>query len=97
MKTKFSDLGIKPESKHFTGNKIKISKVLNKEITVHGFSIKPSTFKGNCLHLQISMDGTMFVIFTGSTILIDTIKRVPKESFPFETTIVEENDHFEFT
>jgi hypothetical protein len=43
------------------------------------------------------MDGEKRVVFTGSTILIDTIKQVPKEKFPFETIIVKENEYYEFT
>jgi hypothetical protein len=97
MKTKFSDLGIKSVSNHFKGNKLKISKVLNKSITVHGFTIKPSAYKGDCLNLQISIGTEYHVIFTGSTVLIDTIKKVPESAFPFETRIIEENEHYEFT
>ena len=56
----FKDFNIKTEEKVFTGDKIKISKILNKPITVHDFKISNSKYpeKGNgeCLHLQISVD-----------------------------------------
>lgn len=97
MNTKFSDLGIKPNISHFTGDKIKISKVLNREITILDFSIKPSNYKGDFLQLQIELEGVKYVIFTGSTVLIDLISKVPKSSFPLDTTIIEENEHYEFT
>lgn len=97
MTTRFSDLGIQPTFNHFTGDKIKINKVLNKEIKVIDYVIKPSKFKGNCLHIQIEVEGTKHIVFTGSNILSETIEKVPKQSFPFQTVIVQENEHYEFT
>lgn len=97
MTRKFSDLGIKAESNHFTGDKIKISKILNREITVMAYAIKPSSYKGNCLHLQIAIGDKKHVVFTGSTVLMDTIQKVDEKDLPFQTVIVEENDHYEFT
>lgn len=94
---KFSELGIKPVVNHFTGDKVKLSKILNKEIIVTDFNVKPSQFKGSVLQLQIEIDSKKHVVFTGSTVLIDQIDKVPKASFPFKTTIVEENEHYEFT
>jgi Tat protein secretion system quality control protein TatD with DNase activity len=95
----FSELGIKPtEQQGFTGEKVKMHKVLNRTIVVHGFKIEPSKHnKGNCLYMQISIGGTKHVLFTGSTYLIDMIQQVPKEAFPFETTIIEDNERFKFT
>lgn len=96
----FSDFNIKPASKGFTGDKIRIERIFNKQIVVHGYKVEGSRFEkgsGKCLHMQISVKDTMHVVFTGSLALIDQIERVPKENFPFETTIVKENDRFEFT
>ncbi len=93
----FSDLGLKPNINHFLGDKIKISKILNREITVLAYTIKPSNFKGMMLQLQIEIETTKHVVFTGSTVLIDIIERVPKSAFPFKTTIIEEGEHYEFT
>jgi hypothetical protein len=100
MTKKFSDFGIKPVSQGLTGDKVKIDRVLNKEITVTDYRIVDSKFtdKGNgkCLHLQIEIDNTQRVIFTGSATLMEMIQRVPKSDFPFTVTIVRENERFEF-
>lgn len=97
--TRFSDLGIKANHKGFQGEKVKISKVLNREIMVHDYKLDNSKFegKGKCLQLSIELNETKHVIFTGSVVLIDMIEQVPKNKFPFSTTIVEDNDRYFFT
>lgn len=99
--TAFKDLGIKPAEKGFTGDKIKMSKVLNREIKVEAYKIEASKFtdKGNGkrLVLQVIVDDKQHIIITGSTYLMDAINQVPKDKFPFTTTIVEEMERFEFT
>jgi hypothetical protein len=93
----FKDFGIKPATKGLVGDKIKIEKILNRQITVHDFKIEPSKHnQGECLHMQIQVGEEMRVVFTGSGVLIQEIREVPKEEFPFVTTIVKENDRFEF-
>lgn len=96
---KFTDFGITIEKKGFTGDKIKIERLLNREIVVHAYEIKPSKFEGKdkCLHLQISLNGTMHVVFIGSKSLMEIIEKVPKEDFPFETTIVKPDQQFIFS
>lgn len=99
---KFSDFGIKPELKSFSGDKIKISKVLNKEIVIHDFKIedsKLSELKGNgkCLHLSLEYSGNKHVLFTGSTVLQDMILKVDRTKLPFTTTIIEQDERYEFT
>lgn len=95
---KFSDLGVKTELQEtLTGDKIKMHKVLNRSITVHNFRIEPSKFTGQCLYMQIEMDGEKRVVFTGSVGLLQVIQKIPKTDFPFTTTIVKENDRYEFT
>ena len=93
---KFSEFGIKPDHKGFIGDKIKISKVLNREIIVHAFKIEDSKFDGKRLDMQIQIDETMHVLWTGSIVLMSMIQRIPKENFPFLTTIVRENECYEF-
>lgn len=96
----FKDLGIKTELHSFTGDKIKIERILNRKIVVHEFKIENSKFAGGstkCLHLQISIGDVKHVVFTGSTVLMDMIQKVDKADFPFETMIVKENERFEFT
>ncbi len=98
----FSQFNIKTSSIGFEGDKIKMSKILNREIVVHHYKIEDSKiFKdhgsGKCLHLQISFNNEKHILFTGSSGLIETIQKVPENGFPFSTTIVEENERFSFT
>jgi hypothetical protein len=97
--TKFSDLGIEAEVTHFAGKSVKIDEILNVPIKVHAFKIEPSKKKLNSdyLTLQIEIDDRKRVVFTGATILIQVIKKVPKDKFPFTTTIVKRNEYLEFT
>ncbi len=96
---KFKDLNIKPKLHSFVGDKISLSRLFNLEITVHDFVIEPSTKKPGTerLKVQIEKDNTMYIFFTGSRVLMQMIKEVPKEVFPFTTTIRNDNKHFEFT
>lgn len=95
----FKDFGIELTNNGFTGEKIKVKKVLNREIVVHGFKIEKSKFegKGNCLYMQIEVDGNKHVLFTGSITLMEQIQKVPQSGFPFTATIVEDNERLKFT
>jgi hypothetical protein len=95
----FKDFNIEPELLSFTGDKIKIDKVLNKEIKVLDFKIEDSKVKTGTklLTLQIEKSGENHIIFTGSTILMQQIQKVQKDKFPFNTTIVKESEHLKFT
>lgn len=98
--TRFSELNIKPKSNGMEGEKIKIDRVLNKEIKILRYEIKPSKYtekgNGNCLYMQAEVDGAKRVIFSGSTILMDMIQQAPETAFPITATIVKENDRLEF-
>jgi len=91
----FSQFNIKVESQAFEGDKIKMSRILNRQIVVHHFKQEKGT--GKCLHLQISFDNRKHVVFTSATGLIEVIQKIPEAGFPFTTTIVEENDRYLFT
>ena len=94
----FSDFNIKVESHAFTGDKVKVSKILNRLITVHDYKIEPSKHNsGNCLCIQIELNQTKHVVFTGSTVLMEQIKQIPKSNLPFTATIIEDNDRYLFT
>ncbi len=95
----FKDFNIRPNITSFVGDKIKIDRVLNREIIVTNYKVEPSKHHENtqCLHLEFQMNGNHHVLFTSGTILIQMIEKVPKGDFPFRTTIVKENEHFEFT
>lgn len=96
----FKELGI-ASPLGFTGEKIGIYSVFNREIVVYDFKIGPSKFpkKGceNRLDMQIKIDEEERVVFTTSGILMDQIKKVEKADFPFTTTIIKENKGFRFT
>lgn len=81
------------------GEKIKVDRLLNKEITVYDFVIKDSKLKPGtqCLYLQIEFAGERRVVFTGGAVLIEQIRQIDKDRFPFTVTIRKENNRLEFT
>jgi hypothetical protein len=94
---KFSQFNIEPPEKGFEGKKIKMSRVLNKEIVILDFRIEDTKIdsyreKGSdkCMYLQVSIEDDKHVIFTSGKALIEIIQKIPRESFPFTTTIIEE-------
>jgi len=95
----FKDFGIKPIITAFTGDKIKMDRIINVPIIIHDFKIEDSTVNTGTkrLTLQIEKQNTKHVVFTGSKVLMQQIEKVSKSSFPFTTTIVKENEYFEFT
>jgi len=101
---KFNQFDIKLKSTCFQGEKIKMSKILNKEITVEAFKIEESkvdAFKakgtGLCLHLQITFNDEKHIVFTSSSGLVEAIQQVPYDGFPFTTTIIQEGERYLFT
>lgn len=93
----FKDFNITTQSKPFTGEKISLERVLNKEIIVQDYKVEDSKYEGQRLTLQVEVERQQRVIFTGSTVLQELIEKVPKDKFPFTTTIIKENKRFEFT
>jgi len=97
----FKDFGITAETKAFIGDKIKVNKILNKPIQVLAYKIAASKYceKGNgkCLYLQILLNDVHHVVFTGSVNLQEMISKVPEDRYPFSTTIIENNERYEFT
>lgn len=95
----FKDFNIKPQLNTFVGDKIKIDRIINIPITVIDFKIEESTVKQGTkrLTLQIEKNQTKHIIFTGSKILQQQIQQVQKDKFPFVTTIIKDNEYFEFT
>jgi hypothetical protein len=100
---RFDQFNITINAKSFVGDKIKISKILGKEIVIHDWKIEDSkvnAFKergcDKCLHLQISINGEKHIVFTSSCGLLEAIQQVPKTGFPFTTIIIEENDRYKF-
>lgn len=96
---RFAELGIKYEADNLLGEKIKIAKVLGKEIIVKAYKITKSKYEKSeyCLTIQIELNGEQKVIFTGSTALKSQIEQVNKDDFPFTTTIENINETYQFT
>lgn len=95
----FKDFNISPVIKNFTGDKIPIKRIFNREIRVLDYKIEPSKQKENSqlLTIHIEFQDEKRVVFTGSIILIQQIESVPKNGFPFITTIINDNEYYEFT
>ena len=81
-----------------TGDKIKISDILEKEIEVIGYRISDSKQKlgTKMLTLQFKLDGEERVLFTGSSVLIEQIEEYGHE-IPFLTVIQKVNRFYTFT
>ncbi len=96
---KFSDFDIKAETKSFSGDKITIDRILNREVVVRDYKIEKSKFegKGNCLYMQIELNGMKYVVFTGSAYLMEQIQQIDAADFPFSTTIVKIEKRFLFS
>jgi len=96
----FKDLGITAPAQAFIGDKIKLNRVLNEEITVHRYKIEKSNFEkgdGMRLVLQIEWKASMHILFTSSVTLKEMIQNVPKDKFPFTTAIRMVNERPQFT
>jgi hypothetical protein len=98
----FTDLNIAPPEKGFSGDRIKMKKILNRQIVVHRYRIVPSKYQdegsGKRLDLQIEIDGQMQVTWCGSVTLMETVKKIPESEFPFTTIITtDESDRYIFS
>jgi hypothetical protein len=97
----FSELGIQSNKNYFVGDKVKIMKVLNREIIIQNYKIEKSQYpknkSGNVLTLQIEINNEKMIIFTGSDFIMQQIVQVSEEDLPFATTIVKIGEHFELT
>lgn len=95
----FKDFKIKPKLSNFTGDKIKMDRILNTKIIVLNYKIEDSKIKAGTklMTLQIEKAGTRHIVFTGSKVLMEMIKEVPESGFPFQTTIIKESEYLEFT
>lgn len=95
----FSDFNIKAERSAFTGDKIRQKDIINRPILVEKFVIEPSKFEGKDerLKLQLTVNESKRIHFSGSAFLKEMIQKVPLDGFPFKTTIVYVDEHLEFT
>jgi len=98
MTKSFKDFGIKAPEKGLKGDKMKIDRILNRKILVEKFYIVDSTVKPGTkrLDMQFKVDENQHILFSGSNNLMYMIQQVPEDGFPFEATIIKNNDKFEF-
>lgn len=91
---KFSDFA----EEKFIGEKIKISKVLNKEIKVLAFQVKKSKIEKDdfYIQMQIEVDDERKVLFTNSSVLKDQLEKY-KDNLAFITTIIQPKKYFSFS
>lgn len=95
----FKELGIAKPEPGFAGDKIKMNRILNREVIINKYRIVPSKFEkcGMRLDMQINFNGENHVVWCSAKGLIETIKQIPEDGFPFTTTIVVENERYLFT
>jgi len=91
---KFSDF---ENEKVLDGDKIKIEDILNQEIEIIGYKIRNSRYDknktGEYLTIQIKMNDKKYIVFTGSDVLIDQLKK-HGEKIPFIGTIIKINRYY---
>jgi hypothetical protein len=101
MIKEFKNVGDAPTITSFPGEKIRIEKVLNVDIIVHGYKVEPSNFRENGdgmrMVLSITKGDERRIIFTSSLFLRDQIMKISKDDFPFKSQIKLINEHYEFT
>ncbi|MES2287533.1 MAG: hypothetical protein V4547_17695 [Bacteroidota bacterium] len=96
---KFSELGIKLKPTKMPGQRGHLRHVLEKEILVCDFRIKPSKFpqkSEQCLWIQYKIDDKLFVAFSIAQFLMIQLKELPEGWEPFITTITNKNEIYEF-
>jgi hypothetical protein len=81
----------------FPGEKITVEEILNKEIIVLQFEIRPSKLKENkgsdCLYLQLEFDKRLRMLVSGSKVLIKQCLEY-KNHMPFSTAIIRKNKRY---
>lgn len=85
---RFSDFST--ERGPLEGTKLKLDDVLNKEIKITAFEVRPSKYKkenhDRVMTLQFELDGKLYILFTGSEILIKQLEKY-SANLPFLATI----------
>ena len=96
IKKRFGDFA--KEHRPLDGEKLSITDVFNKEITVLGYKLSGSKFHKTlpCLQLQFTMEGSRHVLFTSSTVIAEQVEAY-KDEIPFLTTIRRVGKFYTFT
>lgn len=99
----FAELGVKLE-RRFEGERIRIEKVEGDPVIVLDFEIRQSKLKrendphwdgsrGECIYLQIELNGQKRVLWGNYKFLIEQLKQVSAGALPFQATIVNEHGY----
>ncbi len=93
---KFSDFAEKVSS--FVGDKKKIEDILDQNILIIDFKIKPSKQRQNTFYttIQFQIDNIKYIIFTGSKVLTDQLEKY-KDKLPFNTIIKKIDKYYTFS
>jgi len=95
---RFSDFAV--DDRPLAGEKVKIEEILNREIVITGYKMTDSKFRGSnshrCLTLQFEMEGRQYVLFTGSSVLINQMEKYGNE-IPFMAIIKKIDRYFIMT
>jgi hypothetical protein len=85
-------------SKPFEGDKKRIDDILNQEILITDFKIRESKKRQDSSYatIQFQQEENNFIVFTGSTVLIDQLEKY-KNNLPFYTTIKKIDRYYTFT
>lgn len=76
------------------GDKVSVSDILNKEITVLSYKIMKSKIEDdNYAQIQIEINGEKKVVFTSSKVLKDQLETY-KDHIPFIATIIKTRKYF---
>lgn len=77
------------------GAKIKLENILDKPLIVKDFRVTKSKFDGDCLKLQVEINGENRVVFTGSNVLIEQAQKY-SDHMPFSAKITMVDKYFSF-
>ncbi len=79
------------------GEKLPIAEVLDKDIVVTGFDMRPSNMhKEDYLCLKFEMDGKRHILFTDSEVLRRECERF-RDDMPFSAKIIKKGQYFTFS
>lgn len=96
---RFSELGIKIKPEKMAGVRGHLKHVLEQEILVCDFRIKPSKFpqkSEQCLWIQYKHNDKLYVAFSIAQFLMIQLQELPEGWQPFLATITNKNEVYEF-
>lgn len=97
---RFSDFGIKVKPNKMPGQRGPLRHILEMEIMVTDFRIKPSKYpekSDRCLWIQYKFDNKLYVAFSIAQFLMTQLEELPEGGLPFYTKISNKNEIYEFT